>query len=72
MRGLQLQGDLKALRVALGPVRVEGVSREADVRCDTGETYHAYQVGGMVLYLHVPALIEIVHPNLIGVIETPA
>jgi hypothetical protein len=69
VRGLELVGDPKALRVALGPIRVGGVSRDADARLDTGEMYRAFVAGGTLLCLSVPVVIEIAHPHLIGVVE---
>lgn len=72
VRGLELVGDPKALRVALGPIRVEDVSRNADARLDTDEMYAAFAAGGTLLYMTVPVLIEIAHPHLIGVVEAEA
>jgi hypothetical protein len=72
VRGLQLVGDPKALRVALGPIRAEGVSHDADARLDTGEMYGPFAAGGTLLSLSVPVVIEIAHPHLIGVVEAQA
>jgi len=67
VRGLRLVGDPHALRVALGTVEVDDVSGETSVTRDTGETYNAFMAGGLVIRLRVSVLIEIAHPNLIGV-----
>jgi hypothetical protein len=69
VRGLELVGDPNALRVALGPIRVERISRDADVMLDTGEMYRAFAAGGTLLSLRAPLVIQIAHPHLIGVAE---
>ncbi len=66
VRGLKLVGDPHGLRAALGPVELDTASSEAMVERDTGETYNAGQVGGLIFRLRIPALIEIARPNLVG------
>ena len=67
VRGLKLVGDHRALRIALGPIELGDVSGQAQVERDTGELYGAFAAGGTVIRLRTPTLIEIAHPNLIGV-----
>jgi hypothetical protein len=72
VRGLELIGDPKALGVALRPIRVANLSRNAEANLDTGEIYGAFAAGGTLLYLTVPVLIEIARPHLTGVPEAQA
>jgi hypothetical protein len=67
VRGLKLVGDPHALRVVLGPVETDAVSGETEVELDSGGTYNAFMAGGAVIRLRIPVVIEIAHPNLIGV-----
>jgi hypothetical protein len=68
VRGMRLVGDPHGLRISLGGVEVDDVSRETQAVCDNGSVYNAFVAGGAVVRLRVRTRIEIVSPNLIGVL----